>query len=219
MGNTYEVRPASTADIPFLADAIIAADKGHSERSSFVGIFGVSEAELPGLISDMLDEEIPGCEFSVDSFLIATAAGVPVATFGAWIEGQPEGQPSKVLKSNLIGYTFGPARVGRLKEASVLSDLFIDREKGALQLEYLYVADDHRGKGLGGLLVDALIRRGQQEEPGLAKVQVQLYADNHPARTVYLRRGFEVRTSAASADPAIFRFLPSAEKIMMEKHL
>ena len=83
----YILREATLSDIPFLTEAVIAAEKSNSDKLSYSTLFNVSEDKARELIMSMFDEEIEGCELSIDSFLIAEYNGFPAATFGAWIEG------------------------------------------------------------------------------------------------------------------------------------
>ena len=166
----YILRKATLSDIRFLTEAVIAAEKSNSDKLSFATLFNVSEDKARQLIMSMFGEEIEGCELSIDSFLIAEYDGLPVATFGAWIEGFEDNQPSKILKSNLIGFTFGAEAVSFLKTKShTIKDLITEREPMALQFEYLYVDDAHRGKNLSNLIIQKLEENARQQYPELRK--------------------------------------------------
>jgi ribosomal protein S18 acetylase RimI-like enzyme len=167
----------------------------------------------------MFEEEIDGCEFSISSFLIVEYQGKPVAAFGGWIETMNEDETaSKLLKSNLISYTFGREALEFLKtKASVISELVTEREPFALQLEYLYVDAGHRGKNLSALLIDALEKRAIAMYPALKKIQVQVYSNNIPAITIYKKTGFEIASTSKSNHPEVLEFLPWNEKYIMQK--
>lgn len=216
--NDYIFRKATLDDIRFLTEVVIAAEKSNTDKLSYSTLFGVSNDQAKAHIASMFDEEIEGCELSVDSFVIAEYQGEPVAAFGAWIEGVDDQTPSKILKSNLIGYTFGREAIEFLKtKAHIIKDLITEREPGTLQFEYLFVSDAHRGKNLSNRIIEELEALAKQRYPQLQKAQVQLYANNSSAIKVYGRNGFSHASSHQSNDPEILDYLPFNEKIIMEK--
>ncbi|HRG59206.1 MAG TPA: GNAT family N-acetyltransferase [Bacteroidia bacterium] len=218
--NEYQLRPANENDIEFITEVIIAAEKGNTNLLGFSTLFNLSETEVRKAIESMLGEEIDFCEFSISSFYIVTYNNIPVAAFGGWIEAMPGEMPSKILKSNLLGYTLSKESIAFLKTKSdIIKDTLIEREEGCLQLEYLYVNYNHRGKGLPTLLINALIERAKTTNPLLKKVQVQTFRNNENAIKVYLKNGFKITQTALSHHPEIFNYLPHNEKILLEKNL
>ena len=113
----YIFRDATIKDIDFLSKAIVEAKKGGSDMVGMANLFELSEDEFRKYVSQMLEEEIDGCDFSISSFIIAEYEGRPVATFGGWIEGANEDEmPSSMLKSNLIGYIIPLENVQKAQE-------------------------------------------------------------------------------------------------------
>lgn len=215
--NDYTFRKATESDAGFLADVVIAAEKSNSDKLSYATLFGISEEQAKSFITSMFEEEIDGCEFSIDSFLIAEYQGKPVASFGAWIEGL-DGTPSKLLKSNLISFTFGKDCIEYLKSTShVLQDLVTEREPMTLQFEYLFVDGSHRGKNLSDTIIQKHEEIARELYPELQKSQVQLYANNCNAIRVYERNGFEIAQTYRSDDSEVLNYLPFGEKCIMEK--
>ena len=218
--NEYLIREAIQKDIPFLADIVIAAEKGNSDKLSFSTLFNLTEKKVKDLIIAMFDEEIDGCEFSLSSFLITECKGEPVAGFGAWIEGFKESMPSKILKSNLISYTFGKENMEYFKSKSYLiKDMIAERGKGTLQFEYLFVSNNHRGKRLADRLIQKHEENALITYPELKKAQVQLFKNNRNAINVYERNGFEILKTNKSDQKDIADYLPFNEKYIMEKKL
>jgi GNAT superfamily N-acetyltransferase len=217
--NEYLFRKAMPKDIPFLADVVIAAEKGVSDKLSYSTLFNLSEDQARKFIIAMFEEEIDGCEFSVSSFLLAEYNGEPVAAFGGWIEGFNGEMPSRVLKSNLISYTFGRECIEFLKtKANVMNGLISEREPLALQLEYLFVSKEHRGKKLTDGLIKGLVDEGMILYPSLKKAQIQVFGNNSNAIKVYEKNGFQVASSYKATDAAVLQFLPFDEKFIMEKN-
>jgi GNAT superfamily N-acetyltransferase len=218
--NDYIIRKAIEKDIPFLADVVIAAEKSNSDKLSYATLFNISEEKARQNIISMFEEEIEGCEFSFDSFLIAEYNGEPVASFGGWIEGQNEdGVPSKILKSNLISYTFGKDCIQYLTAKSpIIKDILTEREPNTLQFEYLFVSDAHRGQKLSDRIIEAHEQKAKALYPELKKAQVQLYSNNTNAVRVYERNGFKIAQSLQSQHDEILDYLPFNEKYTMEKN-
>ncbi|MCF6132538.1 GNAT family N-acetyltransferase [Flavobacterium wongokense] len=216
----YSIRRARLSDIPFLAKTVMEAEKSATDKFSFSTLFNKSEAEALELIAAMFDEEVDGCELSVSSFLVIEFEGKPVAAFSGWIE-QFEGESnSGLLKSNLIGYTFGRESLSFLMtKAHLVKDIQIEREANTLQIEYLFVAPEHRGKSLAHQLISKHIEEAIKQFPSIKKVQVQVFKNNLAAQKVYENCGFSIVKSAKSNDTEILDYLPSDEKYLMEKEL
>lgn len=76
--NEYLIRKAKAADIPFLADVVIASEKGMSDNLSFTTLFNIPEDRAKELIINMFEEEIDGCELSLSSFIVTEYNGQPI---------------------------------------------------------------------------------------------------------------------------------------------
>lgn len=216
----YSVRSAVQRDIPFLINTIVEAEKSNTDKLGLSTLFEKSELEVRELLHSMFDEEIDGCEFSLSSFLIIDFKDKPIAAFGGWIEEFNDELPSSILKSNLISYVFGRDSILNLKSKShIIKDILIERESNTLQLEYLYVDENHRGKNIPNLLIENLIERSKNLHPKINKVQVQLFKNNFGAMRVYEKNGFSIAKSYKSNNEEILNFLPGDEKILMEKIL
>ncbi len=217
----YLFRKAVADDIPFLADTVVAAEKSGSDKLSYCTLFNLPEEKARGFIKSMFEEEIDGCEFSVSSFIVAEYNGKPVAAFGGWVETiNEDNMPSNMLKSNLISFTFGKEALAFLKtKAAAIAELVSEREPLALQLEYLYVSDEHRGKGLSNQLITELEKAAAAIYPAVSKVQVQVYSNNDGAIAVYKKNGFHIGRTYKASNDEVLQLLPWNEKYIMEKEL
>lgn len=214
----YIIRKAEAADIPFLADVVIASEKGMSDRLSFSTLFNLPEEKIKGLVVSMLEEEIDGCELSVSSFVVTEYEGKPVSGSGAWIEGFGGCLPSKILKSNLISYTFGPESIEFLKtKADIVKGVLVDREPMTLQLEYFHIAKEHQGKGLDTALMNFIEENAFAACPGLKKGQCQIFKNSVFAIKILLRHGYKIARAFKSENEEIFDYLPYNEKYLTEK--
>ncbi len=218
--NEYLIRKAVAADIPFLADAIIAAEKGNTDKLSFSTLFNLSEKQVREYFISMLQEDVDGCEFSLSTYLVCEYNSAPVASMGAWIECFGNTLPSKILKSNLINFTFCKESIAFLKSKSeIIKDILAEREPMTLQYEYAYTSPDHRG----ARLADSLLKKHEELAlsvyPGIKKFQTQIFKINSPSLKFVEARGFKIAKSFKSNNKQISDYLPCDEKYIMEKHL
>lgn len=214
----YLIRKAKTEDIPFLADVIIASEKGMSENLSFTTLFNIPEDRAKQLIISMFEEEIDGCELSLSSFIVTEYNGKPISGSGAWIEGFNGCIPSKILKSNLMSYTFGKESIEFLKTKShIIKDVLIDREPMTLQLEYFHILSEHQGKGLDTQLMNVIEENALTIYPELEKVQCQIFKNSIFAIKILIKHGFTIVKKYKSDNEDIYDYLPSNEKYLMEK--
>ena len=216
--NEYLFRKAVVKDIPFLADVIISAEKGKSDKLSYSTLFNISESRARELIISMLEEEIDGCELSLSSFWVAEYGGEPVAASGSWIESFNGLMPSQILKSNLISYFYERESIEFLKARShMLKGILADREPMTLQFEYMHISDEHVGKGIDAELVKKNEEYALAQYPALKKAQCQVFKNNIFAVKVALKRGYKIVKSYKSVDDELFNYLPFNEKVLMEK--
>jgi hypothetical protein len=214
----YKIRRAKESDIPFLAEGVIAGEKGVSDKCNYSTLFNLSEEKAKEYIMAMFAEEVDGCEFSLSSFFVTEFDGEPVAAFGGWIECFEGNMPSKILKSNLINYTFGNDSIEFLKSKSdIVKDLSVEREPMTLQFEYLFVSDGHRGHHLPDGLITIIEDTALAAYPELKKCQFQLFRNNERIIKLFGKHGYKVVRSYKSTNPDILDYLPSDEKLVMEK--
>ena len=214
----YTIRKAKLEDIPFLTEAVISAEKGPSVILPFSTLFNLKEEEVRKNITSMFLEEIDGCEFAINSFLVVECEKQVVATFGSWIEGFDGNLSSALLKSNLIGFTFSKISLEVLREKSpAIKDLIIPREALTLQFEYLYIAASHRGKNLAATIMKRMEENALLVYPKLKKIQVQLFKNNYAAFRTYEKNGFELKKAYKSHHLDTLKYVSDDEKYLMEK--
>lgn len=216
--NEYLIRKPLRSDLPFLADAVIAAERGISDKCNYSTLFNLSIEEVKELIIKMFEEEVDGCEFSLSSYLVTEYNKEPVAAFGAWIECLDGTMPSSILKSNLINYTFKKESVEFLKtKMDIVKELVAEREPLSLQFEYLYVSESHRGKSLAHDLINKHEENAKIIYPSLKKGQFQLFGNNTRIINLFGKHGYRVVKNYKSTHSEILNYLPYNEKLIMEK--
>jgi ribosomal protein S18 acetylase RimI-like enzyme len=220
MNDEYLIRSAVVTDNIFIVEAIIAAEKSGSEKLGLSTLFNIPEPEIKKLLMCCLDEESSGCEFSLNSFLIAEYSGKPVAAVAGWIENFNSNISSRTIKTNLIHFVFPKENILIAHSNSdIAKDILISREKNTLQIEYVYTHNEYRGKELAGRLINKHIAISRAKYPGLAKVQVQVFNNNQSAKKVYEKYGFKPISLYTSGSKETLKYLPYHEKLLMEKVL
>jgi GNAT superfamily N-acetyltransferase len=214
---TYTVRPATETDIPFIAQAIIAAEKSGTDTLSYTTIFGMSVQDAGSFLQAILKEKLDGCELSLSSFTIIDMDNQAVAACASWIEGD-DGQSSQHIKSSLITYSLKPNNLEHfLGIANDIQELVIDRPLNTLQLEYLYVDAAHRGQGLADKLIGACINTARDNHPDVTTACLQLFDCNTIAMKTYQRSHFIETTRYIADNPRVKTLLPSHQKIIMQR--
>ncbi len=213
----FTIRHATLSDTDFISDAIIGAEKSGTTRCGLATLFGLDETQLKTYLISMLEEEIEGCELSIDSFLLAEKDNSPVAATAGWVENAGDELPSNQAKANLIGYTFPHSNLMTMRDnAHLMKGLSIERETATLQFEYVYVAPEARGHGLAARLIEAHIEHTKKTHREVTRGQLQVFCNNDNAIGLYERLGFEVKQSYRSSEDDVLSFLPHNEKLLME---
>lgn len=209
------LRKACLDDINFLVETIWEAEKSNSDKCGFANFFGLSEIEAKHYITEMLEEEIDGCEFSVDSFMLAIKNGVPVAAAGGWIEGDnSSNQSSSILKANLIGFILPNENIDiSIQNSSLAEGLQIVRTLGTLQIEYVYCKPEVRGQGITKTLLKELMKSHKGKD-----VEIQVYGENFSAIALYEALGFKILKKSESRNPETIQIFPSNIKCLMKKY-
>ena len=215
--NVYKIRPATIDDINFIVEAIIAAEKGGSNKLSYTSIFGLSENDTAKYLKLMLEEEIDGCELSISSYLIVECGNELAAAIGAWIEGSEDGVSSSTIKGNLLSYTLPMEAFLKAKEIShIVSELSIEYIPDSLCIGIVYVKENYRGKNLVAALLEEQIRKALQNRKKI-DVYIQVFGNNIPAIKAYKKLGFKEHEIISSENDKITNYLPSNKKLLLIK--
>ena len=219
LNDIYQVRRACTGDLDFICEVIISAEKSMTENLGLAKLFGLTESELRGYLTMMLEEEIDGCELSLSSFLVATYAGKPVASMAGWLEGYPDGDSSAILKANLISFILPKENILKaMDRQKVVRDLQIERQQGTYQLEYSYTDPYHRGKGLVNMIIETHLTYAKSLSPDCYKAQVHVFENNPVAIKMYEKSGFKIVRRYESSDPLTKTYFPYNVELLMEKN-
>jgi hypothetical protein len=215
----FNIRQAAIIDVPFLVDVIIEAEKSGTNVLSWSTIFGLSEDETKRYITEMLLEELDGCELSISSFLVAEKNGRVVAALSAWAEGQFN-KSSSELKGDLLSF-FLPKECIKKAYAirSIIQEIHIDYTPGSIQKGAGYVIKEFRHRNLFGILTNEIIDRELKSYPGLSQVYTQIYGCNIPAIKANEKADFKIVMMKESTNKEILHYLPSGKKLVLRKDL
>jgi hypothetical protein len=212
-------RNATINDVPFLATAIIEAEKSGTDKLSYSTIFGLTEEEVRSYLEDMLYEEIDGCELSISSFIIAEYNGKQAGALSAWIEGK-EGIPSAILKGNLLSHILPKKCIERAAALNtMLHEIYIEYVPNTIQIGAGYVAPEYRGHRIHGMLHQEIIDRRSKENPEITKVLSQTFDCNAPSLRSKEKTEYTVLETKESSNQEILNYLPSNKKVVMMKEI
>lgn len=213
------VRAATEADKDFIITTIIEAEKSGTDVISYCGIFGITEEQLREVLGNILEENIPGQELCIDSFLIAEEDGEYAGGLGGWIEGF-DGMSSSMIKSNLLKfYIDRQVMMNAIPLMKLVGDITIEREPGVLQIESGYVVPKYRGRGVFSILTDAHIERWKERGFTFDRLHIMMMGNGSVAKHAYEKIGFVEAKSKTLDDPRIHQLLPGNTKLLMERKL
>jgi ribosomal protein S18 acetylase RimI-like enzyme len=213
------IRHATPADAPFLAEYVMAAERGEHGPISYQQIFNLGDEALTHLLEQIAAEEIEGMELSHSNFLLLEPenGSGPIGGCAGWIEAH-ECLPSSLLKAQTIGYFLGQAAMKEVREAlDIVGLINIPRQPGALQLESFYIHPAFRGQGLLSRLIDTHIAQWQAQQPALA--QIIALSTNYRAIKAYENCGFQVVRTMETDQARIYHYFSSPGKVLLERPL
>jgi len=214
----FIIRAATVHDAPFLAEAIIEAEKSGTDKLSYSTIFNLSEDDVRKYLINILEEEIDGCELSVSSFIVAEFDGKAVAALSAWVEGL-EDVPSTIIKANLLNFTLPKECIVRAMSLNeVIRELHVEYLPKTIQIGACYVKNEFRGNRLLGILNKQIITRLLKENPDVNSVWVQIFSCNISSLKAFEKARYTVVTTRESSKKEIENYLPSNKKHVLTKN-
>jgi ribosomal protein S18 acetylase RimI-like enzyme len=183
--------------------------EGHRRRAALIYYSGL-QAKLAPVFGPPLTAlaVLPG-SLQASRCLIACAGGQPVGVLG--IQDQQGSFVEPSVRSMIRHY--GP--VMGLARAALLMTMDHTLPPGHLYLDGIAVAADHRGRGIGTALIQALEARAK--ENGFATVSLEVIDTNPQARKLYQRLGYqEIAIHTMGPFSRLFGFRTTCR---MTKHL
>lgn len=213
------IRPATLEDIDFVVTAIIEAEKSSTDKIGPANYFEITEADYRKYLIQMLEEEIDGCEISINNFVVAEYDGEIVAAQSGWLEGDNEDcSSSSMIKSNLFAYFLPKENLlkGQCKY-DIIKGLMIERGMGVYQLEYSYTKPEFRGYHIMTMLDAYHFKKAK--EKGAKKIQVHVSKGNKKALKARERSGFHAVEYFTSSHPQVKEYYPDDTIVLFEREL
>ena len=197
------IRQAEEKDIDFIIETIIEADKSGSNVISACNILNVNEKEYKDILKNILNDNIEGQEYGLSGFLVAELDNIPIGALGSWIEGAV-GISSYILYSNILLFYLDKGKIPSILEKfKITKELSFRRETGAIQMEYGYVREEFRRRGVYTRLILESIKRYYPENKNIKKAQGICFKDNYKSLNASLKIGFKIIDSKLSVSHAI----------------
>lgn len=207
---------AQNKHFPFLAKAIVEADKGDKELCSYCGLLRIQEDEFENILIKIFSEELEGCEFGPSTFLVLEYRGNPVAAVSSWVEGEC-GLPSWLVRmSALREYVPQENLEHLLKIKDITDSMVIARTPSTMQIESVFVENEFRGKGLVSKLFKAHLVQNNQLELFPETIELLTYVNNKSAIRAYNKLGFKVAETSLSGNPEILNYYPDQGMVRMQ---
>lgn len=212
-------RAATAADLAFVLDAVIEAERSGTGASSYERVLGYSTEEFRSFLKTLFLPGIPGTELCLEHYVLAEVNGQPVGTVAWWVEGH-NGHASNHLKGQPMAEAVGMTRwmeiQAKLRKIELPS---IPRTPGTLQIDELFVAKKMRGSGIAAQLIEIACQRGREAHPTVQTAQGMCVLENDKSRKAFTKAGFkQVRTESGQLE-ALAPFMPGTGRVLFERAL
>lgn len=207
----FIIRKATESDIPWLCEAIVAAEGGTTGVIPWCALFQWTENTFIQCLSEILTEDIIGQEWAYSQFYILERKGIKLSTLSAWQEGDGM-QASAMIKTMILKSFVDTQTLANANERlQRFQSLKLDRTPGFLQLESIYTLPEARKQGNLQALLKYVITQFPQE----TSVEIQVSNHNLGAIQSYSRFGFMETNRVCSEDPNIEELYPGKCRVSM----
>lgn len=187
-----QIRPATQEDAPLLARSILVAGRAHVKKGIWEVVIGGTEKECLQFLNLITITTIPHL-FHYSQYIIAEKGdGAPVGSLGGY-DPSAFGYDSlsravpEVIKQLDLAENFSKNSEERSAKVLACIPRSID---GAWVIDSVATSPEHRGKGVAGKLLHAILEKGKAH--GHSHAQVSMYIGNEPALKLYRKFGFEI---------------------------
>jgi ribosomal protein S18 acetylase RimI-like enzyme len=187
------VRPATRADAPFLAWAVLAAGRSHV-ATSFWDLFldHPGDAAVEAFLAQRLLLAPWRSWWHPAHFLVAEVDGEPAAALSGFAPGDPDVRAPQAALLDAFRAHGGDAAAfaAGIARASPFFTCTLDPSAGAWLVENVATRPGFRRRGLTARLVTEILARGRGA--GHALAQLTLFVGNTPAQRAYEQAGFAI---------------------------
>lgn len=186
----FTIRPATLADVPFLAWVQLAASRSHLPFGFWdIAIPGPDEYRLPIIERVCRAEAVSFAHWS--RFLVAEVNGEPAAGLSAYDDAKNATGDvfGHAMMEALIAEGWDGARLGALQQRLVpFLTCAPEQPDDTWVVEWVATKPAHRGKGLTNALLKAILAEGRKRD--FTQFQIGLLIGNTPAQRAYEGVGF-----------------------------
>ncbi len=210
----YLIRKAEKTDIQFLVDCVINSERIHTDVISYCGLFNITEEELRRQIILAFNEEMSVFVWDIDQWLVMlTEDKKNIAALAVWVESTEFN--SETQKFQFLSYlNKSKIRDGEfISRFEAIKKLYIPRDIGLVQLDFLYTQPEYRGQGLMTELIEFVFNKYANKS-----FQIQVLGSNVPAIKLYKKLTFETNIVLTSPGTQEAKLMADDTKLNMIKH-
>jgi translation initiation factor 4G len=186
------IRPATEADVPFVAWVMQEASRSHLPYGVWdIAFPGPDEWRLAALERLARAQAKSLCHWS--GFLIAEVDGLPAAGLTGYENPSLTGGRALLaaMQEACAGIGWGSAQGEALgARLASFTECLPETPDDRYVIEFVATRPEHRGKGVVKALLEAVVARSR--DLGHARTQVAVLIGNHPAQRAYEGAGFRV---------------------------
>jgi ribosomal protein S18 acetylase RimI-like enzyme len=186
-----QIVPAGREHIPFVAWAVMAANRSHLPKGMWDLNIGRGEDEVLRYLEVLADtEQIHWAHYSL--FLVAEVEGRPAAGMCGFLENElgPGSMMAGAAEVNQkIARSVEDIAAGWERSKAIMG-IVMEHEPGAWVVEHVATRPEFRRRGLVERLVREMLELGR--ERGATTADIGVLIGNKPAQKAYEKCGFEV---------------------------
>jgi ribosomal protein S18 acetylase RimI-like enzyme len=186
------IRPATAADVPFVAWVMLAASRSHLPFGAWDHYVDGNEARVLSLLERMAAQDEPSfCRW--ERFLVAEVDGTPAAALSGYTTRDPglrdPGPALAAASRAALGWDERAMRAGGDRLATFLTCVS-EPAPETWAVEWVATRPEYRRRGLVHDLLPAIMQRGR--DLGFRESQIMVLLGNTPAQRAYERAGYRV---------------------------
>jgi GNAT superfamily N-acetyltransferase len=212
-------RKAIPADLPFLIEAVKAAERLGSGGCTYEKLFLLSTAEVDDLLAGALAIDSDGYQLALRTFSVFARGALPLACCSSWVEaedGISSGFKMASVLCDLLGFEKWLAANAAIK---AFANATPQRTPGALQMETFFVEPNCRGQGLTARIIDHVISHLASADSPAKLAEITMLEGNAEALNAYQKAGFHVRQNGVPGSELFRTLTGSARFIQLYKSI
>jgi GNAT superfamily N-acetyltransferase len=204
-------RKAEWTDLDFIIQGIIASEMSGTSVLSYCSLFDLSLNDFKTILIEIFNEDICDQPWCLNHWWIGQFGTDAVCCMAIWTEA-PSFQNSDFLKTQLLSFLISEKFKLAKEKLNQVAKVSIPRVIGFLQMEHLYTAECHQGKGFMKAFLGHVFSKFPKNN-----FEIQLMESNLKALNLYLSVGFKIKEKKYGEGLYELKLLPSDCKISLIK--